>query len=358
MSIEQELATTAEVARRKSNIPHNSVAQELERGCLKHGTEARSISGAGTGSLVSRISGRLRTLLHIKRHILPTIYNVQNLLVDVNNLLAENSLRSIEIVAASAEAAKQADEIIGLRGSILHLTQQVSQKASGATTNSSTSSSNNSDTPLSPLWDRYYRAFEDRFRGTESAIIAKQSNYISTIRPLLPKPAFAVDIGCGRCEWLKILAAEGLQVLGIDMNLAMIAEAKAAGINAVHSDALSWLGKQASASVDLITSFHVVEHLTPNDLLHILAEVARVLKKNGLVLIETPNPENIIVGACNFWTDITHKRPIPPPTLAFILEFLGLDQVECIRSGIPFAGADPQNPLEAPQDYAIIAKKR
>jgi O-antigen chain-terminating methyltransferase len=37
----------------------------------------------------------------------------------------------------------------------------------------------------------------------------------------------------------------------------------------------------------------------------------------GLLILETPNPENLVVGACTFWYDPTHIRPLPPAMMRF-----------------------------------------
>lgn len=263
------------------------------------------------------------------------------------NLLAENH----KLVLATADINQR----------LLNLAQDIASLKSAAmelTSKNFTGNPKDSSVELSALWDFYYRSFEDRFRGSEAAVREKQSSYISRICPHLSKDAVVVDLGCGRGEWLGLLKAEGFRPIGVDKNTEMLAAARKSGYDLVHADVFDWLAKQPADSVDLISAFHIVEHLTPNELLRMLSEIARVTKKSGWVLIETPNPENVVVGACNFWFDITHVKPIPPLTLGFILEFLGFEQIECIRSSPPFEGANPQNPLEAPQDYAILSRKR
>jgi hypothetical protein len=48
-----------------------------------------------------------------------------------------------------------------------------------------------------------------------------------------------------------------------------------------------------------------------------------VLQPGGLLIMETPNPENLVVGANTFYLDPSHERPIPPPLLAFAAEHAG-----------------------------------
>jgi O-antigen chain-terminating methyltransferase len=42
-----------------------------------------------------------------------------------------------------------------------------------------------------------------------------------------------------------------------------------------------------------------------------------------MLILETPNPENFMVGSCSFYADPTHRNPIPSQTLKFLLEARG-----------------------------------
>jgi len=55
------------------------------------------------------------------------------------------------------------------------------------------------------------------------------------------------------------------------------------------------------------------------------------VEPGGLVIFETPNPENIFVGACNFYIDPTHQRPLPPVMTQFLFESGGFSDVEIHR---------------------------
>jgi hypothetical protein len=87
-----------------------------------------------------------------------------------------------------------------------------------------------------------------------------------------------------------------------------------------------------------------------------------VLKPGGIALFETPNPENVLVGACNFYMDPTHIRPLHPSTMRYLAEARGLTRVriEYFRpmsvpalEGTPGTKWIKENMLGA-QDYAVI----
>jgi O-antigen chain-terminating methyltransferase len=57
----------------------------------------------------------------------------------------------------------------------------------------------------------------------------------------------------------------------------------------------------------------------------------RVLKPSGLAIFETPNPQNVLVGSCNFYMDPTHCKPLPSAMIKFMAEARGLCRVQIIN---------------------------
>ena len=89
---------------------------------------------------------------------------------------------------------------------------------------------------------------------------------------------------------------------------------------------------------------------------------------DGMILFETPNPENLMVGACNFYLDPTHRNPIPPGAAQFMAMQRGFARADILRlhpydvsSHIKEKG-ETQDLLNyllyGPQDYAIAAWKQ
>lgn len=215
--------------------------------------------------------------------------------------------------------------------------------------------------------DFFYIEFENRFRGSQDQIRAKLSQYLalfekSTLDFAKEK---TLDIGCGRGEWLKLLSERGYPSLGIDSNISMVEQCKSGGLNAVVADATAFLREQKSESLGCVTGFHIVEHLSFKTLIRLIDEVIRVLKPGGMIIFETPNPENIIVGSCNFYTDPTHKNPIPPHSLAFFLEQRGMQNHNIMRLSPVHRDLHSSDPLVeeiaarfyCAQDYAVVAYK-
>lgn len=183
------------------------------------------------------------------------------------------------------------------------------------------------------MMDGFYQAFENRFRGSRDLIKARQRIYLPFIEPLLllHEEAKAMDLGCGRGEWLEILKETGFNGHGVDLDDGMLAACRQAGLSVTTQDALSALKALPDESQVIVSGFHIAEHIDFSDLRLLIQEALRVLKPAGLLILETPNPENITVGTVNFYLDPTHQKPIPPLLLSFLPEYYGFARVKTVR---------------------------
>ena len=216
----------------------------------------------------------------------------------------------------------------------------------------------------------FYVAFEDRFRGTRDDIKQRVEVFLPAVRAAGAGTAEApvLDIGSGRGEWLELLEEQGLVATGIDSNRVAAAGCRARGLDVVEADGIDYLRSRAADSAGAISAIHVIEHLPFARLVELFDEAHRVLRPGGVVIFETPNPENLIVGACDFYTDPTHVRPLPPEPYRFILESRGFARVEIMRlHPNPLAAAAGEatgefgkaitERLFGPRDYALIGFK-
>jgi len=218
------------------------------------------------------------------------------------------------------------------------------------------------------IFDALYIDFEEQFRGARETIKKRQAYYLPMVKKILQKiEAPLLDIGCGRGEWLELLKENGIEAKGIDLNSMMIQEALQYKLDVENIDVLEYLKSLNSNSLSVVTAFHIVEHLSLEVLIEMLDEIYRVLKKGGMVILETPNPENVIVGSCSFYTDPTHKNPIPPVTLEFFVKHRGFSAIELYglhalktisEEDIHMAGVKEMiSFFNKEQDYALIGYK-
>ncbi|WP_412851517.1 class I SAM-dependent methyltransferase [Ectothiorhodospira shaposhnikovii] len=181
--------------------------------------------------------------------------------------------------------------------------------------------------------DNFYRVFEDRFRGSRELIKQRVLVYLPFVQPIAKRyPGVSVlDLGCGRGEWLEVLKETGIPAEGVDQDAGMLEAAQLEGLSIQQGDALAYLLQQRESSRICISLMHVVEHIPFEMLRAIVKEARRVLVPQGILIMETPNPENYTVGSCNFYMDPTHRNPLPPPLLAFVPEYYGFERVKVLR---------------------------
>lgn len=218
--------------------------------------------------------------------------------------------------------------------------------------------------------DAFYASFEDNFRGSPAEIRERVEAYMPIVREsgagTAERPI--VDIGCGRGEWLGVLTDNGLTARGVDLNRVMIDRCTERKLDVVQADALDYLRTLQANSTGAVTGMHIIEHLPFEPFIGLLDEVFRVLAPGGVAIFETPNPENVLVGACGFWADPTHNRPIVPETASFIFESRGFVAGRILRlhpasieARLP-ESADPMwgrlnHLMYGPRDYSIVAYK-
>lgn len=170
-----------------------------------------------------------------------------------------------------------------------------------------------------------YAGFEDRFRGLSDHIGGHLKLYLPLVFEISSSRVDikALDLGCGRGEWLELMRENGIEALGVEINSVFAHELREKGLEAVEGDVFAFMAAQPDDSFNLVTAFHLIEHLSPPLQIALLDEICRVLRPDGLAILETPNPRNILVGAGDFYRDPDHLRPVFPDTLEFLGEARG-----------------------------------
>ena len=215
------------------------------------------------------------------------------------------------------------------------------------------------------LNSHFYRAFEDRHRGPRALIKTRLQVYLPFVELLktIHTDVNAVDLGCGRGEWLELLQDVGVSAHGVDLDEGMLDGCRELGLSAELNEAVSYLETLPDESQSVVSAFHLVEHLPFERLQALVLEAHRVLKPGGILIMETPNPENMVVATRNFYLDPTHQRPVPPELLFFVAEFYGFARMKVVRLQEESDLAKRTNlTLQdvlggASPDYAVVAQK-
>ena len=142
--------------------------------------------------------------------------------------------------------------------------------------------------------------------------------------PYLENCNSVLDIGCGQGVFLELLEETGIKGIGIDIDELNIQTCKWNNLEVLQMDAIEYLSSTKNR-FDAVFCSHIIEHYNGYDAVKLISESCKVLKKNGVMIIVTPNPSNLRVITEIFWMDITHIRPYPLPLLKQILSESGLE---------------------------------
>lgn len=216
--------------------------------------------------------------------------------------------------------------------------------------------------------EAYYLAFENACRGSKEDIKEGLKVYLPYLGKVEDYDSNQlVDVGCGRGEWLELMQAQGWQTTGVDLNEVMVQHCQDNNLPIVQSDALAYLKSLPDNTLSILSGFHIIEHLPFDAAFSLFSETYRVLVPGGKLLLETPNPENVLVGSHTFYHDPTHRNPVTPTSIEFLAKYHGFADIEIIRlhpypEEAKVVGNDPltervNGHLCGPQDYAILAAK-
>jgi O-antigen chain-terminating methyltransferase len=213
-----------------------------------------------------------------------------------------------------------------------------------------------------PEMDSFFAALGDQFRGSSELTRDRLRIYLPRIRAAAVRGP-ALDLGCGRGEWLELLREEKIDALGVEQNRTLTAACRAKNLRIVEADFMAFLEQSPPDHWGLVTGFHVIEHLRWPAWYDCVRQIHRALVTGGMAILETPNPRNLVTAASRFYLDPTHTHPIPDALLAFVAKSVGFsiveilplhpvfdsESVDVVSSMLPL--------LSGPQDYAIIVRK-
>jgi len=111
-----------------------------------------------------------------------------------------------------------------------------------------------------------------------------------------------LDVGCGYGEKMKLLSSAGYNVLGVDVNPAMVQANRQSGMNCLSAEDF----EESEDSCDVILMSHVIEHFSPKELLVFIDKYLDRLKSGGHLIIITP------LQSPHFYWDFDHVKPYHP----------------------------------------------
>ena len=169
-----------------------------------------------------------------------------------------------------------------------------------------------------------------------------------------------------------------INAVGVDMYVPFVLECQEKGLQVYNENVIDYVHKLDAASVDGIFAAQLAEHLESGELVQLCNDAYEKLEESGVFVLETPNPTCLSVFTNAFYVDPSHKTPIHPKTLEYILKEAGFSNVDIIFTEnskigyrLPLLNAagvanlsefnDGINCLSdlifGSQDYAIVARK-
>jgi SAM-dependent methyltransferase len=171
-----------------------------------------------------------------------------------------------------------------------------------------------------------------RFSGKDLAFFtAAKAHHIKRIARQLSVPleqASVLDVGCGAGGLDRLLAPHFGRLVGVDVSTGMLEEARRRNPEIEY---LGYSGQQLpfeDRTFDVVFAVCVVHHVNQSQWASFVAEMWRVARPGGVVVIVEHNPLNPLtrrsVASCEFDVDAVLTRPGP---LVGMLRDLGAEPV-------------------------------
>lgn len=183
--------------------------------------------------------------------------------------------------------------------------------------------------------DNSYILLENRYRGSEELITDRMKPYVSRIKEYIQETTKAgpvLEVGCGRGELLSLLHEEGIDVLGIEPDEAMVRRCREKGLQVYSQDIVEYLSTVEDASIKGIVAIQVIEHLSNDYRTAFLELLMRKVIPGGFLILETINTSSFLPLLQNYFRDPTHVFPLHPDTLRTVLEQAGLEVRDVLYS--------------------------
>ena len=176
--------------------------------------------------------------------------------------------------------------------------------------------------------EAYYQPWEDQAR-LRQIMWRRRMDHVAA---LVPPPAMLLDVGCGTGAFLRLAKTRGCEVTGTELSHAGAEAAMAQGLR-VHEGEI-WEAEFPAASFDVVTCWHVIEHVS--DPRRMLAEVHRILRPGGWLILATPNLEDYIFRAAYMLARLRRPRFYEPGEREVHLFFFSAQTLRCLGTSVGF----------------------
>jgi SAM-dependent methyltransferase len=184
------------------------------------------------------------------------------------------------------------------------------------------------------LYTAVAHEYDDVFpRHVAEHYITKRTNLV---KELLPLGGLVLDVGCGTGQLGAAIASLGFDVFGVDLSASMVSKARQRGLVGTYAGVTTAL-PFADNTFDLALTVATLHHLeTPERVATTIAEMGRVVKPGGYVVLWDHNPAN------PYWPILMKRVPqdsgterlVPQAELVLDVHRAGLKPDRVLRSGL------------------------
>lgn len=204
--------------------------------------------------------------------------------------------------------------------------------------------------------------FEVAFRGSQEELKQRYAGLADFLVGCSVESV--VDVGCGQGMLLELLKERNVPAVGVELDGELARVGRAKGLDVEEGNGLHYLQERQDGSLGAIVLLQVIEHLSHQQVADLFLIAYRKLRPEGVLAIETVNPQSLYVYARAFYLDPTHTTPVHPAYLGFLAEQAGFSghRIEW-RSPVPegeaLSGDDEDakrlnSLIYGPQDYLFF----
>jgi 2-polyprenyl-3-methyl-5-hydroxy-6-metoxy-1,4-benzoquinol methylase len=179
----------------------------------------------------------------------------------------------------------------------------------------------------------FYKGYEDWKKWSKPfSFHAEEAKYFAgELRGISLKGASLLEIGFGSgsfLAWAKMLGAE---VSGVEINEAMLAEARKNDVTILPAT-FEAIADQHKSGFDVIVGFDVFEHFDLETVAMRLKACEKMLRAGGHLVLRFPNGQSPF-GMVSQKGDVTHRSAL---SKAAITQILGVSDLSVLRYGPSF----------------------
>lgn len=137
------------------------------------------------------------------------------------------------------------------------------------------------------------------------------------LAPWVPPGAHVLEIGAGYCHWINNVHAARRVAIDLWPELPRHA---GPGVEARVLDATVELGSLGERQFDVVLASNVLEHFDPDTAAAVVADVARLLRPNGRLIVIQPN---FRYAYRRYFDDYTHRSIFTHESLSSLLRANG-----------------------------------